>query len=308
MTRPVALGGVVGISFSAIFVALADVSPSTSAFLRFAFALPALLLVAWRRGALRGLDRSGARYALLAGGVFALNITVWHSNIDVIGTGLSTVMGNAQVLFIGVLAWLLYGERPTRLALALIPVMLFGVVLLSGLIGVGATTGRPLLGAVLGVATALLNATWFLLFREATRRTRRTAGALALLTGAAAVVSLAASFTDPGFSLGLPAASYGWLLVLAVVSQVFGWLFISPALGHLPALEVTILLLLQPSLTLVWDALIFDESHGPLQWTGVAILLGCIALLNRHGSTRPAPAPDVAPLPDERRPALVGRE
>ena len=269
MTRLVALGGAVGIS-SAIFVALADVLPSTSAFLRFAFALPALLLVAWRRGALRGLDRSGERYALLAGGVFALNITVWHYNIDVIGTGLSTVMGNAQVLFIGVLAWLLYGERPTRLALALIPVMLFGVVLLSGLIGVGATTGRPLLGAALGVATALLNATWLLLFREATRRTRRPAGALALLTGAA-VVSLAASFTDPGFSLGLPTASCGWLLVLAVVSQVFGWLFISPALGHLPALEVAILLLLQPSLTLVWGALVFDESRGPLQWTGVAI-------------------------------------
>jgi len=338
LTRLVAVGGVAGISFSAIFVALAAVSPSTSAFLRMALAAPVLLLVAWRSGALRALSPSACRFALGAGAVFAVNITVWHHNIHLIGTGLSTVMGNAQVVFIGLVAWLLYGERPTRLALVMVPVMVFAVALLSGVVGQAANVDRPLLGMTLGIATALLNAGWTLLFREAARRAEGPAGVLAVLTVAAAVVSLAVAPTDPGFTLAVPLASYGWLLALAITSQVLGWLFITPALATLPALEVSVLMLLQPVLTLVWGALLFGEAHSPLQWVGVAVMLVSVALVNHFGATRPGrqpmagphvssatgePAPDaasaaagpasppaveqVADASQEARPTLVGR-
>ncbi len=292
MTRLIAVGGVVGISFSAIFVALSGASPSSSAFLRMAIAAPLLLALAWRRGALRDLDPAGVRFALVAGAVFALNVTVWHYNIEVVGTGLSTLMGNAQVIFVGLLAWEFYGERPTRLAIGAIPVMLGAVALVAGLAGGDATVQRPWLGAGLGILTAALNASWLLLLREATRRTRRPLAALAILTLAAAVVAFVAGVvTDPGFSLRLPWEAYAWLAALALISQVFGWLFITPALGRLPALAVAVLLLLQPSLTLLWGALIFGESHGLSQWLGVAVLLGGIALLNVRGTTRPAAVP-----------------
>lgn len=290
MTRLVAILGVVGISFSAVFVALAGASPSTSAFLRMAMAAPLLFFIAWRQGELRAASPGAVRFALVSGVVFALNITVWHYNIDLLGTGLATVMGNAQVVFIGLVAWLLYGERPTTLALVAVPVMLFAVVMTSGLIGGSAAVAQPLLGAALGVATAVLNAAWFLLFREATRRVRRPAGVLAYLTGAAALTSLAVSFTDPGFGLQLSASAFGWLLALAVSAQVVGWLFISPALSRLPALEVAVLMLLQPTLTLGWGALFFGEAHSPWQWAGVVGLLACVAVVNRYGGVRPAAA------------------
>ena len=291
MTRLVAIAGVVGISFSAIFVALADVSPSTSAFLRMLLALPVLAVLAWRQRALAGMERGAARFALLAGLVFALNITIWHHNIDLIGTGLSTVMGNAQVVFIGFVAWALYGERPTALALGAVPIMLFAVVLISGLVGEGARIERPWLGAGLGVATAVLNATWFLLFREARRRARGSAGVLTFLTGAAAVGALAFAPTDPGFTLAVPLQAYGWILALALSAQVVGWLFITPALAQLPALEVAILMLLQPVLTLVWGALVFREAHSVWQWLGVGLLLPGGGVVNLYGSPRVAAAP-----------------
>lgn len=251
-----------------------------------ALAAPVLLAIAWRQGDLRGMDRQAARWALAAGAVFALNITVWHYNIELMGTGLATVMGNAQVVFIGLVAWLLYGERPTNLALVAVPIMLFAVVMTSGLIGSGPSVARPLLGAALGVATALLNAGWFLLFRAATRRVERPAGVLAYLTVAAAATSLAASITDPGFSLMLPAVSYGWLLALALSAQVVGWLFISPALSRLPALEVAVLMLIQPTLTLAWGSLFFGEAHSVWQWSGVVGLLVCVGVVNLYGSVR----------------------
>ncbi len=291
MTRLIALLGVAGISFSAIFVALAGTSPSTSAFLRMLYALPALALITMFQRNRTRPGRRALRLAVSAGVVFALNITVWHYNIDLIGTGLSTVMGNAQIVFIGLIAWLLFSERPTRAALTLIPVMLGSILLISGVLEEPGLGEAPVLGAVLGVLTAALNAAWLLLFREATRSTRNTPAVLLVLTGVAVVVTLAASVIDPGFTLQLPAISHVWLIALALTSQVAGWLLITPALNSLPALEVSVLMLVQPTLTLLWGYLVLGEVHSPLQWLGVGILLACVAVLNRVGSIAPAQGP-----------------
>ena len=293
MTRLVATLGVAGISFSAIFVALASVPPSTAAFFRMAYALPFLFVLAIPGGLLKGMNRKAMVYSLGAGVIFALNITTWHYNIEILGTGLSTVMGNAQVIFIGVLAWLLYGERPTRLALALIPIMFLGIILISGIGSGGTAVAQPALGAGLGTLTALLNAAYFLLLREATRRSPKHTAVLLLVTTGALVTSFITALIDGGFEVAVPAPSHMWLFALAVVSQVLGWRFISPALSSLPALEVAVLMLLQPTLTILWGYLIFGEIHSLLQWLGVAVLLAGIALLNMHGSTRPARTPGV---------------
>src|SRR5690554_1640414 len=151
MTRLIALLGVAGISFSAIFVGLAQASPSTSAFLRMLYAIPLLALISFV-GKHRGRPELRAiRLAVMAGTVFALNITVWHYNIELIGAGLSTVMGNAQIVFIGLIAWILFAERPTRSALMLIPVMLGSILLISGVLEEPGFKTTSALGAVLGV-------------------------------------------------------------------------------------------------------------------------------------------------------------
>lgn len=288
MTRLIALLGVAGISFSAIFVGLADASPSTSAFLRMLYALPPLAIICFLRRGAGPLDGRTSRLALSAGAVFALNITVWHYNIALVGTGLSTVMGNAQVVFIGLIAWLLFSERPTRAALTLIPVMLVSILLISGVLEEAGIGEAPALGAVLGILTAVLNASWLLMFREAARRTANTPAVLLLLTASAAFVAFLASFADSGFSLKIGIPGHGWLIALALTSQVAGWLLITPALNQLPALEVSVLMLVQPTLTLFWGYLVFGEMHSPWQWVGVAMLLTCVAILNRVGSIAPA--------------------
>lgn len=292
MTRLIALLGVAGISFSAIFVGLADASPSTSAFLRMLYALPPLALICLMQRGRQRLDRRTVRLALSAGTVFALNITVWHYNIDLVGAGLSTVMGNAQVVFIGLIAWLLFAERPTRAALTFIPVMLGSILLISGVLEEPGVGEAPVLGAVLGILTAVLNASWLLLFREATRSTNNTPAVLLILTAAAALVTFLASFADADFSLAIGGQSHFWLIALALTSQVAGWLLISPALNQLPALEVSVLMLVQPTLTLLWGYLVFGEMHSPWQWLGVGILLTCVGILNRVGSIA-APRPAV---------------
>src|SRR5690625_4522799 len=190
------------------------------------YALPPLLLICLFQRDRAPLSPKAVRLALVGGAVFALNITVWHYNIDLVGAGLSTVMGNAQVVFIGLIAWLLFGERPTKAALAFIPVMLFSIVLISGVLEEPGVGEAP----VLGVLAPVLHASWLLLFRQAPRASRNPPAVLLILTGAAAAVTFLASFADPTFRLALPAVSHLWLLALALPSQVSGWLLISPAL------------------------------------------------------------------------------
>jgi drug/metabolite transporter (DMT)-like permease len=89
---------------------------------------------------------------------------------------------------------------------------------------------------------------------------------------------------EPGFSLTITWPAHGWLIALAIGSQVVGWLLITIALPRLPALETSVILLLQPMLAVLWASLIFVERLSSLQWWGVAAVLGGVGLLSIRGS------------------------
>ena len=95
-----------------------SVSPSTGTVFRCLFGLPLLALVAWlerRRYGRCRRRRSG--WPLLAGVFFAGDLTFWHHAIEYVGAGLATVLGNLQVLVVGVVAWIAVrgaaGSRPS---------------------------------------------------------------------------------------------------------------------------------------------------------------------------------------------------
>jgi drug/metabolite transporter (DMT)-like permease len=288
-----ALAGIAGISFSAVFVRLSDVSFGTSAFFRAAYAVPLLLVLMalWRAPDARPVRARALAWA--AGLVFAGNLIVWHAAIDLIGAGLSTVMGNTQVVIIGIASWWLYGERPTRWALIAVPLVLVGVVLITGLGAADAYGAAPVAGVVLGVGTAFASGCYVLLFRAALRVPAdavHPAGPLFDVTLATAVGALVLGWAvDPGFTLRAAWPSHGWLLALALVSQVVGWLLIGRSLARLPALVTAVLMPLQPLLTVVWGRLLFAEALSTAQWAGVAVVLGGVLLVNVFGSVKVSP-------------------
>jgi drug/metabolite transporter (DMT)-like permease len=112
-------------------------------------------------------------------------------------------------------------------------------------------------------------------------------------TAGAAIGALAAgALFDGQFSLALSWPEHGWLLALALTAQVAGWLLIAAALPRVPALETSVLLLIQPMATVVWGLIIFAEDLSVVQWLGVALVLGGVAVLTLRGSVeRPATAP-----------------
>jgi drug/metabolite transporter (DMT)-like permease len=191
----------------------------------------------------------------------------------------------------------LLGERPSRRSLASIPVVLVGVVLISGAIGEGAYGANPPLGVLFGVITAVAYSGFLLILRAGNADRRRPAGPLfdATLASALGVAVYAVPAGELDLTPGLEAQ--GWLVALALSSQVLGWLLISISLPRLPAVVTSILLTLQPVATVVLAALLVDESPSPLQLVGAAAILSGLVLASARGRRRSAPRDDPAPAP-----------
>ncbi len=303
--RPVvaALAGAVAIAFSGILFRVADVSASTGAFFRCLYALPPLFVLARLEDRRYGRRPARARWlAVIAGVFFAFDLVFWHRAIDAVGAGLATVLGNTQVLIVGLLAWALLDERPSNRALASIPVAFAGVVLISGVMEEGAYGDDPTLGAVFGLLTGLAYSGFLLTLRQGSADLRRLAGPLldATLASAAGTLVLGLAIGDldllPGWQ------SQAWLVTLALSAQVVGWLLIGVSLARLPAVLTSLLLMLQPVLAVIFAALLVDEAPSTLQLGGAALILAGVVLAStgRRAPTLSAPSPGVAAAATEK--------
>jgi drug/metabolite transporter (DMT)-like permease len=275
-TNPVVTAaiGALCIATSAVLVRLADTTPVTVAVYRCLYALPFLGAIAFvERKRFGDLPVRSKKLAWIAGLFFSLDLIFWHNAIEAVGAGLATVLGNLQVLLVAFLAWALLGERPSRGLFVAIPIVLLGVVLISGVIGEGAYGKDPLLGVILGAATSLAYAGFLLVLRQGSSDLRRIAGPLFHATLVAAVASALYGTAvnemvwDPGWQ------SHGWLFLLAIAAQVAGWLFITRSLPRLPAAVTSVILLLQPVGAVALAAVALGESPSFAQLAGAAMIL-----------------------------------
>ena len=294
--RPVlaAVLGALTIAFSAIFVAKADVAPSTAAVFRCLYALPPLALLAWDERRRYGpRDMRSTRLAWIAGAFFSLDLIFWHHAIEQVGAGLATVLGNTQVVFVPLAAWAFLGERPGRRVAASVPIVLLGVVLISGVVGGDAFGRDPVLGVLFGVATGIAYAGFILVQRGANADMRRPAGPLFHASLSSAVCSLAIGLPLGEIDLVPSWPAHGWLLLLALAVQVVGWLLISVSLPRLPAAVTSVVLTIQPVGSVLLGIWILAEAPSALQFVGVGLILVGLILttLRLPGRERRLPAP-----------------
>src|SRR5262245_17917014 len=296
--RPVlaVLVGAVAIAFSGILFRLSHVSPSTGAFYRCVFALPPLWVLARRETRRFGRrTRRAVVLAWVAGAFFAADLILWHNGIEQVGAGLATVLGNTQVVLVGLLAWAILGERPQRSSLAAIPVVAFGVLLISGVLESGAYGSNPGLGVMYGLLTGLAYSGFLLPLREGSRDLRRPAGPLFTATLASALGCAAIGTVVGDLDLTPSWAAIGWLILLALSSQVLGWLLISMSRPRLPAVTTSSLLTFQPVCSVIFAALIVNESPSWLQLAGAGcILIGLVTATIGRREAAPAPEPELA--------------
>jgi drug/metabolite transporter (DMT)-like permease len=287
--RALAVAGALTIAFSSILVRLSETAPSTSAVFRCLYALPVLAVLARREDLRLGPRPSRDRLLALGAGVFlGLDLLFWHRSIADIGAGLATVLANLQVAAVPLLAWAVLGERPGRRVLAALPVVLVGIVLISGALEQGGYGRDPAAGAIFGVLTGLSYAGFILVLRHGSSDLRRPAGPLFEATVVAAIASVVAGLALGEAELVPTWPEHAWLATLALTSQVLGWLLIASSLPRLPAALTSVLLCIQPVGSVVLGVILLSEEPSVLQLAGAACILA--ALLGIAGRRRAQPS------------------
>jgi drug/metabolite transporter (DMT)-like permease len=295
------VAGVGFISFSAIAVRLSAASPVTVAFFRAAYALPPLYLLktwVWPSAPRPGRSRV---LGLVAGLALAGDFSAWHVAIELMGAGLATVVGAVHVVTTMLVGWLALKQRPTLAAVLATPVVLFGTVLIAGIVGSGARGDDPVAGVGFGLLTAVLYTTYIILLRQAGTTSTSPVAPLFDATLGAAVGALILSPLDGGFSLIPMWPAHAWIAALALGSQVAGWLLISWGLPKIDAWEASMLLVLQPAGTVLWAYLIFGEVFSVSQWVGILLVIVGVATVASPRRARRAAAPS-GPRPGLPRP------
>ena len=294
-TMLIALAGAVAISFSPVFYVYSDTNPSTGAFFRMLYALPALALLAYL---VRKSDTRSSRTrwtAFGAGLILAPDMLSYHSSMIFIGIGIATLIGNSQVIIVTLASWKLFGEKPNPAILLSLPVVIIGLALISGIADPEPYGEDPVKGVIFGMMAAFFYSSFLIVFRYSNRELApsssvqldATAGAaLGLLVlgllplSSVAIEPLELQPTWPG---------HGWLILLALLCQVAGWLAITHALPRLPAAHTSFAILLQPVLTLIWGYFILhQEGHSQNQVIGVFLVLAAIITVTLYGSASTA--------------------
>ena len=222
---------------------------------------------------------------VLAGVFFSLDLFFWHRSIIYVGPGLSTLLANFQVFIMMIAGLLLLKQRPTGVQLVAVPLALLGLSMIVGLDWQG-LPGDYRLGIVFGLLTAVAYAGYLLTLRSA-----RLDACDPLPLSEVAVVSvvctvlLAASAAAEGVSLAIPTYSdAGWLLCYGVLSHSMGGLFLASSLPHVSTTEAGLALLLQPTLSFVWDIVFFGRPMQPIEIAGAILALTAIYLGSRKTS------------------------
>jgi drug/metabolite transporter (DMT)-like permease len=273
--------GAACISASAVLIKLADTGTASAAFYRSLLALPLLAVLAVVEQRRRGPRPLRSRFGAVLAGVFlAVDLVLWNHAIADLGAGIATLLGNLQVVFVTAAAWLLFRERPGRGFFLALPVVLAGVVLVSGLVD-HARGVHSVAGIEYGLGTSVAYAAFLLILRQTSAATPHVAAPLAEATAGATAGAAALGLVFGGFGLDIGWHAFGWLLLLAMSSGTAGWLLITWSLPRLPAAMSSLLLLLQPAAAILLAAVVLGERPSSLQLAGAVLVCGGILVAAR---------------------------
>ena len=285
----IALFGAMLLSFAPLLYIRSDTSPVTGAFFRMLYALPILIFLVWY---LNRDDPRGIRNRMLAfsaGLLLAIDFVGYHSAIDYIGSGIATLIGNSQVVIVTLASWWMFGERPNRMILLALPMVMLGLVFISGIWDDEPYGEDPIKGVLGGIVAAIFYSSFLILYRFSNRiqapsvnlQLDATAGASTglLIVGILPLSRLdiepiAFSFTWPG---------HVWIILLSISCQVIGWIAITYALPRLPAAHTSFAILLQPVLTILWGVILLSEKPSIQQIGGMSLIFAAIFVVTMFG-------------------------
>jgi len=260
----------------------ADLSGLQVASIRSGIAAMALLL--WVRGRVRLSPQ-----IILVSAVYAATLVLFVTSTKLTTAASAIFLQSTAPLYIILLAPLLLGERFRARDLAFLAAAAVGLVLCVGARTASSVTAPdPATGNLLGVLCSLSWA-FTLLGLRWVERDHRGNGISAVVFG-----NLMAFLVGVPLLVPLPAASaldWATLAYLGVFQIGLAYLLLTSAVGHLPTLHISLLLLIEPVLNPLWTWLVRGEHPGTWTIAGGAIIVSAAAVHAVYDAGKPAPGP-----------------
>lgn len=240
-------------------------------------------LVFWRRESLR-LSPATWRWQILLGLLIAVQSFCIYSAVARIPVALALLVVNLSPILLALLTWALGGPRPTRQALAIMGLILFGLVLVldvpGRLFSSAAPDGQWTAGILFSLtAAAVFAVALWVNEHKLSSMAGSVRSMLTLIVVFTVSALLGASDLIPG-GLGLPTATAGWI-ALACLVLLYGAAF-STIFICMPRLNIARnapVMNMEPVAGMVLGWLILGQVLGATQVVGGLIVVGGIVLL-----------------------------
>jgi len=273
--------GVVSISFAAVFIRLADGPVASVAALRLLFAtivlLPFVIFSRNTRNSIMKLPRGEKGLLVLAGLFLALHFLSWIASLSFTGITSSIVFVTTSPIFIEIYSVTVRGEKTSAKVWIGIGLTVAGAVILGG--GNIAAGGESWKGDLLAVAGAIAVASYFIVGSRLRPKLTLLAYIFPVYGTAALLLVLAASLLGAGLT-GLPARTYFYCFLMALVCQVTGHSLFNWALRRMKTTLVAMATLGEPIGTTMIAWLILGELPVPTEILGgVVVLAGVFVVL-----------------------------
>ncbi|MBD2022145.1 DMT family transporter [Leptolyngbya sp. FACHB-36] len=281
-------GGVLAIATSAVLVRLSMQATGASG-PGFSLVLAAsrltlaaiVLLPNWHR---QTPSPTALRYALTAGVALAIHFATWITSLSYTTIAASTTIVTTNPVWIAVLSWVWYGEKPSPQTGLGISIALAGG-LVIGLGGAGTSPdAAPLLGNSLALVGAWAASLYFLLGREAQQQGLSISGYATIAYSTAAIVLLPLPLLVGTSYTGYPLETYGYIALMALLPQLIGHTSLNWAVRWVSPTLVALVVLFEPVASSLFGYVLFDELPGlPVLGGGLLLLIGvAIAAVSRR--------------------------
>ena len=298
--------GILGVSYSSIFIRFTGAPAIVVVFFRMAFAaLPLAVLVLIRKDLRQELRNLGIRPvlgALLSGVFLAMHLTAYVESVHLTTITSATLLVDTEVLFVALVSTLLFREKISRTGMVGILLALAGSVMLSagdlllgqaqgmivvenaGILGTKETARladeavRTGMGAtrIRGDLFALLGAVFLAVYTLLGSRLRRSISTVSytfLAYTGASVVLLCACFAASIPLTGWSTDDYFYSFMMTLVCTFMGHSIFNWGLKFLPAPFISTCRLGEPVVATLLAVVVFGEIPGPHQIIGGMIVL-----------------------------------
>ena len=237
--------------------------------------IAAVALYLWCRG------RITKRPVVLAVGVvYATTLTLFVAATKLTTAANAIFLQSTAPLYILLLGPLVLGERIRRRDIAYIAAVVVGLVFcFAGQPNPTVTAPNPRLGNLLGIAAGVVWAATLMGLRAVQREGSQMgtdAGLSTVVIGNAMACVVALPFAWP--LPPAPPAEWLTLIYLGGIQIALAYVCLSAAMRQLPALEVSLLLLLEPVLNPLWTWMVRGEEPGSWTLVGGAVIVAATAV------------------------------